>query len=404
MRRRRFATVPLAAGLALAAVALHCSLRAGEKAPDTGHQAVLIEYFQQPGCPECEKISKLVLPQIEERFRGRYSILSYDIGVKENFLKIAAYQEGLGISGNEPVCMIIDGRKALDGYKKIESCLAESIDERLAELAVGDADGRMPASLQTVKNLDERSLMRLRAERMTLGAVMVAAFVDGFNPCVFSALIFLVSLLSTLKMTGARLLLVGTVYCLACFLCYLAIGFGLLRMLRLCSAFPLLRYYLNMSMVAVLLGLSSVSFWDACRYRRSADPGDILLRLPGRMVRFVHEILRRSLTSRFLVPGVFAAGVVVTVVESVCTGQVYVPTLVLLSQEEGAGGRWLYYLLLYNAVFMIPLLAVFVAAYAGARLPTLLKWSRMDAFAAKIALGLLFIGLAILLFSLTSHP
>ncbi len=376
-------------------IAMLLLLGAATASAGTDQRKVLIDYFQQPGCPACEKISKLVLPQIEERFQGHYEMLIHDIGVKENFIKLMTYQESLGVSGNEPVCMIVDGRRALDGYTKIEAELAEAIDERISEMASNTA-----VALEA-KPLDEQAALELRKQRMTLAALVAAAFVDGFNPCVFAGLVFLVSLLTTLRVGGGRLLAVGASYCLACFLCYLAIGFGLLRAIHMCAAYPSLRVGINVAMTALLLFFSVLSFRDAWRYRRGGKPGDILLRLPESLSAMVRKIMRHAVSSAFLFPGAFAAGFAVTAIESVCTGQVYAPALVLLAQEEGLRSRWLYCLLLYNAVFIIPLVLVFAAVYAGATLPTLLKWSRFDAFAGKIALGVFFLALAILLAWLT---
>ena len=59
-------------------------------------------------------------------------------------------------------------------------------------------------------------------------------------------------------------------------------------------------------------------------------------------------------------------GVVVTLLDSLCTGQVYVPVLALLAGEAGWSLRAIVLLALYNLAFIAPLVAVFVLAAFGA--------------------------------------
>jgi hypothetical protein len=94
----------------------------------------------------------------------------------------------------------------------------------------------------------------------------------------------------------------------------------------------------------------------------------------------------------------FVLGAAVTALESVCTGQVYVPTLVLVAKAGGseAGTAWKY-LLLYNAMFMVPLVAVFLLTYFGLTTQTFISWSKRNVVPSKILLGLLFLSMAVLI-------
>jgi len=91
------------------------------------------------------------------------------------------------------------------------------------------------------------------------------------------------------------------------------------------------------------------------------------------------------------------AGGLVTVLESVCTGQVYLPTLVLMVREGGFNLRVLWLLLLYNALFVLPLVVTLLLTWRGLRTERLLEWSRRNVVPAKLALAALFMGLAVLL-------
>jgi hypothetical protein len=51
-------------------------------------------------------------------------------------------------------------------------------------------------------------------------------------------------------------------------------------------------------------------------------------------------------------------------------------------------------------MFIIPLLAIFAAAYAGTGLASMLSWSKRNVVIGKILLGVLFLGLAVLMLAL----
>ena len=89
-------------------------------------------------------------------------------------------------------------------------------------------------------------------------------------------------------------------------------------------------------------------------------------------------------------------GALVTLLDSLCTGQVYVPVLALLSREPEA---WPSFALLavYNLAFIAPLVAAFVLAAKCADAAQMSRWSKRNVVPSKIALGLVFAILGILL-------
>jgi len=230
---------------------------------------------------------------------------------------------------------------------------------------------------------------------MTPAAVISAGLIDGVNPCVFSTLVFFMSLLSLSKIRGRRLLLAGSVYCLASFITYVLLGLGLFQALRMLAGFG---RTVDLIMVAALIVFAVLSFADAFRFRASADNSKVMLQIPTKVKTRIHAVMRRGLSSRWLLTGVFGVGVLVTLLESVCTGQVYLPTLALMAKRSG--GVWIWWLLLYNLMFILPLLAVFALAYRGVNSMKWLAWSRRNVVWGKLLLGVLFAALALLLWLL----
>ena len=92
-----------------------------------------------------------------------------------------------------------------------------------------------------------------------------------------------------------------------------------------------------------------------------------------------------------------AVGFIVSLLEAVCTGQVYVPTVVLIMQDPALRLKATAYLLLYNLMFVMPLVAVFILALAGCESKAFNDFLKKHLGLTKILLCLVFLGLFILL-------
>ena len=73
--------------------------------------------------------------------------------------------------------------------------------------------------------------------------------------------------------------------------------------------------------------------WIPPAFRRSGDARDVSLQLPLAVKKLIHTALRRGIgegSGYRLILGGLTAGVLVTALEGICTGQVYVPTLAVI--------------------------------------------------------------------------
>lgn len=354
---------------------------------------VSINFYYQPGCHECERVDKLVLPQLAEELPGRYELRRLDTSREENVYALLKQLEQLGVSPvrNDTAIILLDDRYYLGGYKEINARLIPLVKELLVIPAAVSSPPQVSCSRPPPHRL---------LDRITVGSVILAGLLDGINPCVFSTLVFFLSLMASARFSRRRLLIAGASYCLACFITYLLLGFGLFRFLQLFSVYVWLRQSLEIAMVALLLLLAGISFADAWNYHRSGNAGAVQLQLPGRIKRLIHRIMKSSVSYGRLIPRAFGAGVLVTLLEAVCTGQVYVPTLVLLTRTHGMVSSWMGYLLLYNLMFLIPLLLLFAGLTWGIRMPSFLLWSRRNVVISKVLMGYFFVLMASLLLGL----
>jgi len=350
---------------------------------------VQVELFFNQGCGQCDIVKREILPDLEKKYDGKYTLTFCDLADSKNYMRLVQYQEAFQCTSNEPVYMVVNFESILAGVKEIRARLFSEI-----ELATSH-----PNSHFAIDDAQGAELLSNRFRKFSYMAIALAGLIDGINPCVFAALIFFISLLAMMRVTGRKILVVGAVYCFACFLSYLAIGFGLISFLQKLSKFEYIRTVLEYAALAMVMVFAVISFIDAFRYQRSKKADRILLQLPAPLKQKIHRLMRRGLEYRYLLPGIFATAIIVTVIESVCTGQIYLPTLIFLMREKGFG-IWFFYLLLYNFMFIVPLLVIFYFAYRGTSAMAFIQWSKRQVICSKLLMGVFFLMMAFLMWHL----
>ncbi|MEA3375430.1 MAG: hypothetical protein U9R72_04450, partial [Chloroflexota bacterium] len=203
-----------------------------------------------------------------------------------------------------------------------------------------------------------------RFRSFSLMTVLAAGLVDGLNPCAFATLVFFISYLAFMGREGREVLLAGGAFAVAVFLTYLGVGFGLLKFL---AALPFLDavsrwiYGFTAGLCLLLAAGSLYDWWQA----RSGKATEMRLAMPTPLRRRVNQAIRERADARAFVPVTFVTGVVVSLIELACTGQVYLPTILFVLGVPEMQAQAGFYLVLYNLMFILPLVVVFVLAYLG---------------------------------------
>ena len=123
------------------------------------------------------------------------------------------------------------------------------------------------------------------------------------------------------------------------------------------------------------------------------------LQLPMALKKKIHGIIRvqtRSPKAGFL--GTFALGFVIAATEVVCTGQVYLPTIGYIMTVPELRVHAFLNLILYNIMFIIPLVGVFVAVFFGVTSERMALVTKEHTGTVKLLTAILFIGLGVFLF------
>ncbi|NOY81659.1 MAG: hypothetical protein GXP31_11745 [Kiritimatiellaeota bacterium] len=407
---RRFPRNDLIALVALTVILLPAPAREGadppagfrkNAGPDGVTPRVTVEYFYEKGCPVCERITAEILPVLQHEYAGVCRVRKRDTAEEANYVALVRYIEKFGIETNTSAVMVVNGRYVFAGWSRIRDGVVPKVEELLSAGPAPDESVSAAGGPERAGDEQAGEILSRRLRSFTLLGVIGGGLADGINPCAISTLVFFLSLLSVLKIRGRRLIMVGVAFCAASFLTYTALGLGLFEILGVLDRIGALRRPFEVTMAVVLAVLAFLSFRDALRFHRTRDPAAVSLRLPDAIKRRIHRILHRGIESKRLLIGSAFAGIAVTGLEAACTGQVYVPTLVLIVKgagvEHGRKGLALVYLLLYNTMFILPLVAAFVVTYQGLKTHRLLRWSRRNVVVGKVALGCFFAALAVLL-------
>jgi cytochrome c biogenesis protein CcdA/glutaredoxin len=224
--------------------------------------------------------------------------------------------------------------------------------------------------------------------------VAFAGLVDGLNPCAFATLAFFVSYLTLSGRKGREVLVVGAAFTLGVFLVYLVVGLGFYKVLDLLGDLLTTVGRWVYGLTALLCAVLAVfSFLDFLKARRG-EIGDMALNLPHGLRMRINAMIRKGHRSQAFVVGTFATGVAVSFLELACTGQVYLPTIIFVVSQPALRVRALLFLVLYNLLFILPLVVVFILVYYGTGSKQLTRFLQRRAAVVKLGMALLFAALA----------
>ena len=205
--------------------------------------------------------------------------------------------------------------------------------------------------------IDEKAMSPLDRlalrERLTLGAVVAAAALDSINPCDFAVMVLL---LGTLLVVGKRtkVLWAGLAFAAGVFVTYYIMGFVLYSILGITVGTRFrVPFIYAVSSLAILVGLWEMK--DLLWYGKFFS-----IEVPERWKPSVKKLTAKALS----VPGAFVVGLIDALFLAPCTSGPYLVILTLLSQTTTRvqGALWL---LLYNFIFILPLIAIAFLVHLG---------------------------------------
>jgi hypothetical protein len=192
---------------------------------------------------------------------------------------------------------------------------------------------------------------------------------------------------------------VGAAFALGVFLTYLLVGLGLYQILQHLPFLTTLGKWVYGLTAALCLILAILSILDYVAARKGR-PDQMRLRLPLRLRRRINALIRENANARAIVGVAFVTGFVISIIELACTGQVYLPTIVFVLGVPELRANAVLYLLLYNLVFILPLVIVFILAYFGTSSERMAQFVNANTGKVKLATAALFLVLGAWLITL----
>jgi cytochrome c biogenesis protein CcdA len=221
-------------------------------------------------------------------------------------------------------------------------------------------------------------------DELTLWVVLVAAAIDSINPCAIGVLLFLSTVLLRVSADKRALVQMGALYVLTVYLVYILSGLGLIWFQRTFIRQGWAEIMgVSVGVFVILLGLVELKdfFWYGKGISLEIAP------------RFKEKI--QQMSGKMSLVGVISLGGFVAIVELPCTGGPYLAITAILAKSFDL--RAFFYLLLYNFIFVLPLLGILIFIYYGASTRLLKKWRQANRKWMNLSTGLLMIGLGILL-------
>ena len=224
-------------------------------------------------------------------------------------------------------------------------------------------------------------------QELTLGIVITAALIDSINPCVLGVLIFLIAFMTKVFKSRRMMLAGGLFYSLVVYVTYLLLGFGILKATLSIGIATMV--YWAAALIAIAAGLIEMKdyFWYGRGFSLQMIPGSA-----ERIKRYTAKLETmegRHPALLFLMTALL--GVFVVLVELPCTGAPYLVILGLLAKGEYS--RAIPLLLLYNLVFILPLLFVIALSYFGTSSERLEEWRKKHRGIMRLAVGIFLIAL-----------
>lgn len=220
-------------------------------------------------------------------------------------------------------------------------------------------------------------------EDITLVLVIGAALVDSVNPCAIGVLLFLSSVLLRIS-SRSTLLRLGAIYIVTVYVVYVLSGLGLIwfqhALIRRGFA-----QVVGITVGAFVIALGLIEIKDFFWYGKG-----ISLEISPR-----HKEKITKMAERISFLGVITLGGFVAAVELPCTGGPYLAITAILAQSFEM--KSFLYLLLYNFIFVLPLLVILLMIYFGASTLKLKRWRQERRKWMNLASGLLMILLGSLL-------
>lgn len=218
---------------------------------------------------------------------------------------------------------------------------------------------------------------------LNIPVLIGAAIIDSINPCAIGVLVFLLAYVTKAAKSPRDILKHGLIYLFAVFATYLLAGVFLL---------PIIQELGNFSVNAYLAIALIIAVFGVFELKEYFKPGDTnMVGIPPRYAKKIKEKQEAIMGNAFTT---FGLGVFVAIVELPCTGAVYLAVLALMAKSGVTLGN-ITLLVLYNFLFILPLIIIVIMFYRGVSSEKLLAFTDKYKPFTRLITGIVLILLAL---------
>ena len=221
----------------------------------------------------------------------------------------------------------------------------------------------------------------------TWAKIISLAVVDAVNPCALAVLILMLTAIIAYNPHNRKnIILAGLAFVASVFVMYLLYGLIIIKFLQLIQALTAARLWLYkiLGTAAIILGVLNIV--DFIKYK----PG----RLGTEMPLFMRPKVQKIISGITSPAGAFSVGIFVTLFLLPCTIGPYVIAGGILSAREIV--ETIPPLLLYNLIFVAPMLIIISIVYWGFRkVEDISAWKEKNINKLHLAAGVIMLGLGV---------
>ena len=354
-----------------------------------GHQesdnAIHIVYFHKHGCQKCARAVKVL-----KRLKEKYPQIVVD---QRNAKTEQTLFEATGTLYDVPEIKRLTTPAVFVG----DTALIGELNEQGLENAIQKhlktgVTSRLKEAETQIDTAESEIVNRFYG--FGILTVAGAGLLDGINPCAFATIVFFISYMNLVGRGRKEMLIAGGAFALAVFGTYLLLGLGMLSFMSYLNQYSGIAKCVYLLAATATFALAGLSLYDAVKAKQGKTK-DILLQLPRALKQRIHKVIREQTRTSGVIAGAMVIGFIISALELVCTGQVYLPTLTFVAGIEGMRAHAISYLLLYNIMFIVPLIVVFGCVYWGTTSMQLGGILQKHLVSVKVGIGLLLFGLGI---------
>lgn len=301
-----------------------------------------IIFYASDSCYNCKEV-KIMLSKYDN-----INVILKTIESEENYKelqKVATY-----FNKDAMVPSILIGDKFLVGADIIDS-FDDTLNKKL-----GDKYELLDVSTIEV------NIAKINEENynnISFFVIMLSGLIDGINPCALSMLILLIGIVT--KTDKKNVIYVGASYTSGTFLAYFFIGLNIFKVMEIASKISWLIIVMYISIICMSLFIIYLNTKDFINIKKGKVE-NIKNQLSNNQKSKIYKYINKLTDSKHIVFYGFVLGIILTLLEFTCTGQVYIPTLSYMI-NSGEGVLPYIYLFAYNIMFIMPLIIVCIVTY-----------------------------------------